>query len=217
MTFQSDQSSGNHAAHRLTDVFGGEVHHLLVHGPLFIALHDGFLRANRQTAWWLEAAVFQRGGGGSLLTHLEVDGRHVSQLLGQWDALQDHVSPLAQVHVQLHEHAVQVLRLEHADQGAAEQLSPTDAEGQRTDGETVSFPRDGLSPTGSAGSPGSQTTRPRPDQWRSSGAAGARSDSVPLSWTGRRGGSGTPGHRRTQVELKTGCIMFDINTHRRVY
>lgn len=115
----------NSFTHRLTDVFGGEVDDLLVHGPFFIALHDGFLRANTHAAASRLCSFAASFDSRRPQTHLEVDGRHVSQLPGQRDALQDHVSALTRVNVQLHEHAVQVLGLEHADQGAAEQLSTT--------------------------------------------------------------------------------------------
>jgi len=54
--------------------------------------------------------------------HLEVDGRHVSELPGQREALERHVLPPAGVHVRLHEHAVHLLGLEHLHQRAPEQL-----------------------------------------------------------------------------------------------
>lgn len=154
-------------------------------------------------------------GGRRAKTHLEVDGRHVSQLPGQRDALQDHVSALTWVNVQLHEHAVQVLGLEHADQGTAEQLSTTQRDTEQMV-QTVSqqpqhthIPHRGEAP----GSPASRTTRPRQVQWQSSDAAAARSNSVPPSWTGQRGGSGTPGrnittHTWRQIHVERAHLFY---------
>lgn len=51
------------------------------------------------------------------------------------------------------------------------------------------------------GSPGFRTTRPHPVQWQSSGAGGARWDSVPPSWTPPPGGLGTPGYNITRTGL----------------
>lgn len=37
--------------YRMADVFGGEVHNLLIHGPFFITFHDGFLKRNYRLAY----------------------------------------------------------------------------------------------------------------------------------------------------------------------